>query len=155
MTRARPLFAWLAAAYLGVVGFVTLGPTPWRTRAPLDDYDVLSPSTWLDDATWTRLASGEFVANILLFVPLGILLRLAFPRATWLGATVIAGGISVVIEIVQMGTPRVSDPRDLLANTAGALVGALVVAVGAGIRRASARGARREVARERAYQRSG
>jgi VanZ family protein len=46
-----------------------------------------------------------------------------------------AAAISVVIEVLQTFTPRVSDPRDLLANTAGALVGALIAAIVIGIRR--------------------
>lgn len=131
--------AWLTLLYLGVVAIITLGPTLWRTRPADGDYDVLSPSTWLDPATWTRLDSAEFVANILLFVPIGFLLRLALPRATWFGAVVLGGGVSVAIEILQMWTPRVSDPRDILANTTGALVGALVAALADGVRRAVVR----------------
>lgn len=147
MTRRSRLAGVLALAYLAVVGILTLGPTPWPTRATLADYDVLSPGTWLDESTWTRLSSGEFVANILVFVPVGILLRVALPRATWLGATMLGGAVSLAIEVLQMGTDRVSDPRDLLANTAGAAAGAVLAAIVAGVGRlarpaAAARGVR-------------
>ena len=140
MTRASRPFAWLTVAYLVIIGWITFGPTPWRTRPAAEDYDVLSPSTWLDEGTWTRLSSGEFVANILLFVPLGLLLRLAFPRVTWVGAALLGGGITVAIEVLQVWTPRVSDPRDVLANSAGAILGAIgasVVAAVVGRRRAA------------------
>ena len=151
MTRRSIPFAVLAAAYLGIVALVTLGPTPWRTRPALGDYDVLSPSTWLDPETWSRGLSAEFVANILLFVPLGLLLRLALPRATWLGAVVLGGAVSVAIEVLQVWTPRISDPRDVVANTLGALIGALagavLAAIAAGVRRIARRRPRGELTR--------
>lgn len=153
MTRRSLPFAVLAAVYLVLVGVITLGPTLWRNPWSQNDYDVLSLSTWLDPATWTRLGSPEFTANILLFIPLGLLVRLAIPRATWFGAVAIGGTVSVAIEVLQVWTPRVSDPRDLVANTFGALVGAVLGAVmsaiaGRGIRRAelSRRFTRDEVA---------
>jgi glycopeptide antibiotics resistance protein len=128
MTRRSIPFAVLAAVYLGVVTVLTLGPTPWRTRPTQSDYDVLSPSTWLDPDTWVRVGSPEFIANILLFVPLGLLLRLAVPRASWVVPAVLGVGLSGAIEVLQMGTARVSDPRDILANTVGALLGVVLAA---------------------------
>lgn len=129
MTRRSLPFAVLAAGYLAVIGLATLGPTLWRTRWAQSDYDVLSLSTWLDPDTWTRLGSPEFTANILLFIPLGLLVRLGIPRATWFGAVAIGGAVSVAIETLQVWSPRVSDPRDLVANTLGALIGAVLGAV--------------------------
>lgn len=134
MTRRSRRFAVLAVVYLGIVGAVTLGPLLWRTRATQTDYDVLSPSTWLGPDTWARVGTPEFVANILLFVPLGLLLRLALPGATWFGAVALGGAVSVIIEMLQIWTPRVSDPRDLVANTLGALIGALLGVVVAAVR---------------------
>lgn len=129
MTRPSRPFGILAVAYLAVVAVITLGPTLWRTRTGLDDYDVLSLTTWLDGDTWVRLSSPEFVANVLLFVPLGLLLRLAVPRGTWLLAGALGTATSVVIEVLQVATPRVSDPRDIVANAIGALVGAFLGAM--------------------------
>jgi len=139
MTRRSLPFVMLSLGYLVVVGWVTLGPTPWRTRPALGDYDVLSVSTWLDPATWTRVSSPEFVANILLFIPLGLLLRLAVPRATWFGAAFLGVTVSIAIEVLQVWTPRVSDPRDIVSNGLGALIGALIAAIGAAIGRATRR----------------
>ena len=150
MTRRSIPFAVLAVGYLGIVGLITLGPALWRTRPRLTDYDVLSLSTWLDPATWSRGISIEFVANILLFVPLGLMLRFALPRATWLGAFLLGGAISVAIEVLQVWTPRVSDPRDLVANSLGALIGALTAAVLAGIGRGIRGVAQRRERRRRA-----
>jgi len=144
VTRRSIPFAVLTVLYVGVVGLLTLGPTPWRTGPRLADYDVLSPSTWLDPDTWSRGLTIEFAANVALFVPLGLLLRLALPRATWLGATVLGAAISMVIEVLQVLGARVSDPRDVVANSIGALAGALIAATVA----AAARLLRRVPARE-------
>jgi glycopeptide antibiotics resistance protein len=129
MTRRSIPFAALAVMYLGVVAVLTLGPAPWRTGRALSDYDVLSPSTWLDPDTWVRVGSAEFVANILLFLPLGVLLRLAVPRAGWLVPVALGTALSIGIEVLQMGSPRVSDPRDVVANSAGALTGVVIASV--------------------------
>ena len=143
MTRRPALLA--ALAYLLIVGAVTLGPAPWRTRPAVEGYDVLSLSTWLSSGTWSTGRPQEFLANILLFVPLGILLRLAFPRATWAGAVLIGGAISMGIEVLQMWGSRVSDPRDVVANTIGTFVGALIAAAVAGLARVARRGVTRVV----------
>lgn len=141
MTRRSLPFAVLAVAYLGVVGLFTLGPTLWRTRPARGAYDVLSPATWLDPDTWVRMGSGEFVANVLLFVPLALLLRLALPRATWVIPLVLSAAMSFAIEVLQIGTPRVSDPRDIAANTLGALIGVVIAAVVLAVRARSRRAA--------------
>jgi VanZ family protein len=141
----RPVALALAVLWLGVIAIVTLGPTPWATRASVDGYDVLSLSTWLSRGTWAIVRTGEFLANVLLFVPLGMLVRLGLPRYTWVFAAFVGGVVSVGVEVLQMGSARVSDPRDVVANTLGALVGALGVAgVSAVVRgvRSAARGVR-------------
>jgi len=139
MTRRSLPFAVLAAVYLAVIGVVTLGPTLWRTLPNRGDYDVLSPTVWVDPDTWVRLGSPEFVANILLFVPLGLLLRLSVPRGGWVGAAVIGGAVSVAIEVLQMWSPRVSDPRDVVANALGGLAGALLGVVASAVARRTQR----------------
>jgi glycopeptide antibiotics resistance protein len=129
MTRRLALLA--AVGYLVVVAVITLGPTPWRTRPAVEGYDVLSLSTWLSAGTWASGRPQEFLANILLFVPLGLLVRLGVPRLTWIFAGAVGVSVSVAIEVLQVGSVRVSDPRDLVANSVGAVVGAVGVAVGA------------------------
>jgi hypothetical protein len=65
----------------------------------------------------------EFVANILLFVPLGFLLT-GLVRPAWWGV-VLALGLSVAAELVQVLLPaRLASPRDVLANALGAAIGA-------------------------------
>lgn len=129
MTRRSIPFAALAVVYLGIVAVLTLVPTLWRTRWAPSGGDVLSPATWLDPDTWVRVGSPEFIANILLFLPLGVLVRLALPRAGWLAPAALSIAPSIAVEVLQMGTPRVSDPRDIVANTVGALLGVVIASV--------------------------
>ena len=78
----------------------------------------------------TSRPAREFVLNVLLFAPAGVfaarcirpmLLALAAPAA-----------LSLVIEVAQLHVDgRISDPRDLVANSAGAVV----AVAGAGPRR--------------------
>jgi len=79
--------------------------------------------------------SLEFLANIVLFLPLGFLLPFAFrfPRQSRylviILPTFFGLGISLLIEMTQLWIPgRVSDPRDLVANAMGAFLGAWVAA---------------------------
>ena len=129
----RALLAIVLAAYLLFVGWVTLDPSPpnpagnpWLIRLlellPLS-YD-----------------SVEFMANVGLFVPIGVLV-VALGGRWWLG---IAVGLALTcgIETAQLFLPaRFPDVRDLIANTGGAALG--VLAVSAGRRRAVEHGARR------------
>lgn len=112
--------------YLAVIGVLTLAPIETRYETNETMFGVLGIRTWLDPETWSSGRPWEFLANIALFVPLGILLRMAFPRAripaVILGAVAITGGI----EVLQLPLDRVSDPRDLVANSLGGLIGVVL-----------------------------
>lgn len=66
----------------------------------------------------------EFLANVALFAPFGLLTALAAPR--WSPWAVIGLGclMSITIELVQLGIPsRVPTISDVIANTAGTALG--------------------------------
>ena len=71
----------------------------------------------------------EFAANILLFIPFGVILTLRLHRKWWWLAVPIAAIASGAVELAQaLFLPqRFPSGSDILANTSGALVGALVV----------------------------
>ncbi|WP_082462042.1 VanZ family protein [Agromyces sp. Leaf222] len=72
----------------------------------------------------------EFAANIVLFVPFGVLAPIAFPRLRLLTVIALGFATSIVIELVQFAIPsRYPTVSDVIANTLGAAVGCLVVAV--------------------------
>ena len=116
-------FAAAGVLYLALVSYVTLGAVPWAAVTNESAGGVLSPATWLDPVTWSSGGPFEFVANIVMFVPIGVLLRLAFPRLRAGAAVGVAVLITVAIEVLQIPLDRVSDPRDLVANTLGAVLG--------------------------------
>lgn len=62
--------------------------------------------------------------NVALFVPLGIFLPCLWRKFRSLGATVFHGlCLSLVIEVLQIFISRASDVNDLMANTAGTMIG--------------------------------
>lgn len=72
----------------------------------------------------------EFLANIALFVPFGLLLALGWSRLKTWHLAVLGLVTSGVIEFVQLFlSTRFSTVSDLIANTAGAVVGCLFVRV--------------------------
>lgn len=71
------------------------------------------------------LAGSQFMLNILLFVPLGFLLPLLFPRragALWRSA-LIALSVTLAAETIQYFIGRSADITDVIANFAGGVAG--------------------------------
>jgi glycopeptide antibiotics resistance protein len=135
------LLTWTFVAYLAAVGVVTLWPSPQSTAAPgwatatLDALHGLGvPMT---------LPVLEASANVVMFLPFGVLglplLRAAVARRgrrePGVGravavVTLAAAALSTAIELTQNLLPgRVPTVQDVVLNTAGALLGALTVAV--------------------------
>lgn len=123
MTRGRIVAAALALLYTAFLLVSTLGPIRQRLVGSEASGGVLSLDTWLAESTWTSGRMYEFVANVVVFVPWGLLVVLALgARWWWVGAS--AGLLlTLAIEIIQIPLPRISDPRDLVANGLGTLIG--------------------------------
>jgi glycopeptide antibiotics resistance protein len=124
---ARGVVAILAVIYLAVVGFITLTPAGHGDAVSQLSGRAFSFIGSLPLPAGFTSADAEFALNVLMFAPLGVFAVLLFgARGFWLAA--LAGlALSVGIEWVQEFVPsRVSDPRDLLANGTGAIVGALL-----------------------------
>ena len=130
----HPFLSLLTLLYLAFVGLVTLTPASeqpdyswWAARVldRLERYPDLDPLT-------TRLSVErvEFLANIGLFVPLGVFLLLLVGSRGWWVALVAGIVLTSMIENVQRSVPgRVPDPRDVAANSIGMFLG-IVVALG-------------------------
>jgi glycopeptide antibiotics resistance protein len=98
---------------------------------------------WNDEQWWSvlrwipfQVPPVGFVLNIVMFMPLGALIPLLWPRAdTWRRLTLIGAGASAAIELTQfvlwvtLGSRRTVDINDLISNTAGAVLGLLVLRV--------------------------
>ncbi|HEU5223263.1 MAG TPA: VanZ family protein [Candidatus Lumbricidophila sp.] len=127
----RPITLLVTLAYVGLVCWLTLGTVSNHRIGYEVPGGVLNPDAWLRSATWEVGPPSEILANIVLFVPVGVLFALVFGRRLWWLAMLAAVALTATIEVLQIPMPdRISDPRDLVANTAGAVIGLGVVSVG-------------------------
>ena len=142
MFRQHPVLTVVTFVYLGVVGFLTLGPQPLDEGTDSLVWKLLSffaryPSLHI---TYSTL---EFAANVAMFVPVGLFFLLLLGRRRWWLAIVLGVLLTCAIEFTQLFLPgRVSDVRDIMSNSVGAFVGviiALIVTTPAAIRRARER----------------
>lgn len=85
------------------------------------------------------LAGGSWqtAANMVMYLPLGVLLPLVWKDARWYRVTAVGLALSLVTELVQPVVGRSFDVDDLIANTLGTLAGYGVFAVGRWIFRRS------------------
>jgi VanZ family protein len=118
--------AWiLALAYSLIIGYASLQPfRDWRWP-PEEILHFLA-------APWPRFITPQDVAvNFAAYVPLGLLLSVGFgarlgPARGAVAAMFAAALLSLAMEAAQMFLPaRIASNVDLLANTLGALVGAM------------------------------
>lgn len=77
--------------------------------------------------------TADYVQNALIFVPLGLLLPLAFPVRSIAAIAACGFGLSLTIEVLQLINAltggqggHIADVNDLLANTVGAPIGFVV-----------------------------
>ena len=151
MLHRHPFLSLLTLVYLAFVGLVTLTPGSGqpdyqhlaaRVLSRLERYPELEPLT-------SRLSIEriEFLANIGLFVPLGVFLLLLVGSRLWFVALAAGVVLTSMIENIQRSIPgRVSDPRDVAANSIGMVIGivlALVLTLPGTLRRRRERALRR------------
>lgn len=118
--------AWiLALAYLLVIAYASLQPFQGWRAPPQEVLQFLF-------AAWPRYITLQDVAvNVAAYLPLGFLFSMACgtrygPARGAMAATLAAAVVSLAMEAAQMFLPaRIASNVDLLANTLGALLGAM------------------------------
>ncbi len=129
MLLRHPFLSLVTVAYLALVAWLTLTPQStvinngilWRISNFLDRFEQLD---------WITFPMIEFAANIALFLPLGLFFVLLLGRRLWWLAIVIGIVATAAIELAQRDiVGRVSDPRDLLANSIGTIIGVLAALI--------------------------
>lgn len=150
MLHRHPLLSVVTGAYLVFLGWLTLTPQDEHTSQAVfvvRVLDALHRRGYAESMDYDRF---EFLANIALFVPVGVFLLLLFGAGGWWLAAVVSFAMTAGIEALQHEIPgRVPDDRDLFANGVGALVGialALVLTLPATLRRRRIRRQRRSCA---------
>jgi len=128
----RSRWLWLAAvAYVIALALVGLWSSPVDSRI---DVVTFGPAAWIIDQLGLTPGDGyrmiEFGANVVLFVPAGALAMLVIPPLRWWQAAVLGLAASSLIELLQevLRPARFATLEDVVANTIGATVGAVIVA---------------------------
>jgi hypothetical protein len=145
--RRRTWLVIAATGYLVVALVIGLWPTPVDAgirRQLFEALGILHHDGLPGDVGYSAV---EFTANILFFVPIGVLLTLLLPPRIWWPVIPTGALISGLIELLQLALlpARYASWGDIAANTIGAVVGvAIVLAARARRRLSPARRARPE-----------
>lgn len=130
MFHRHPFLSVLTGAYLVFVGWLTLTPQSQHTSQAdlaVRILDALHRRGYAETIDYSRF---EFLANVALFVPVGMFLLLLFGAGGWWLALIASFAMTIGIESIQHDIPgRVPDVRDLEANGAGAVIGVVVALI--------------------------
>jgi len=130
MFRRHPLLSVVTFVYLGLVGWLTLGPQPLDDEPNGVLFKLLEVLGRHQSTAWITYNGLEFTANIAMFVPVGLFFLLLLGRSYWFAAIFAGVVLTFAIETAQIFLPaRVSDPRDLASNSIGALIGVLAALI--------------------------
>lgn len=126
--RPSRLSCAAAALYVGAILLVAAWPTPVDASLGVrDSWPVGLLASVLDLSRSQGYAVVEAAANVVLFVPLGWFGVVLLPRLGWVWVVLGASAVSVLVETGQglFSPNRFATLADVVANTTGALVGAL------------------------------
>ena len=112
-------------AYLLVPVLLTLGPTPVQELQAFTRVLQRLAAVLTDGRAEISLREAEALANIVLFLPLGLLMPLAWPTVYLTALLAIAAAASLAVEVAQYALlpDRVPALLDVAMNTAGAAAG--------------------------------
>jgi VanZ family protein len=123
----HPALSLLTGGYLAFVAWVTLTPQAYASAHIGIIYRVLDALHRRGHLLSIDDVELEFLANIALFVPVGMFLLLLVGTRFWWAALIASFALTAFIEAAQRSIPgRVPDEQDLIANGLGAVIGALV-----------------------------
>ncbi|PIO52004.1 VanZ family protein [Leucobacter sp. OAMLP11] len=129
---AAVVFLLLVVAGIGVA---TLGPRGLVLMARIEAVDAINAVLGRFDASLTTMQI-EDLANIALFVPLGLAVAAVLPRRAWWFALPICVAATAAIELSQSVIPgRVPDLSDVVLNAVGAAIGCAILGIRRAVRR--------------------
>ncbi|WP_158544440.1 VanZ family protein [Blastococcus sp. TBT05-19] len=122
-------------AYLAVLASLTLGASPGAAFTA-----VAQQARTIEGLAWVRAGDVERTANVLVFIPLGLLLCYALPRVPRFLVWLLCVGLSLAVEAAQVALPgRRPTPIDVVTNSTGAAIGVILALLLGGIGRLRAR----------------
>lgn len=129
--RSRWMRSIALAAVIGIILVATLGTRDEFGAGPdlkLVPFADLVRALLNADRS-TRGALIELLANVVLFVPFGLTLKLRFPALSLGRVAAISFALSFVIETLQLllASGRVANVTDVLTNTLGGVLGAALL----------------------------
>lgn len=123
---------WFAGACLTLYALFVMVTLFWPTPVDRDYHSLIQRALEIMHTRglpdWFDYRQLEFTANIGMFVPLGFLIALLLTRRSWWIAVAASAGFSILSELGQAAflPQRVASVADVIANSTGALVGALL-----------------------------
>jgi glycopeptide antibiotics resistance protein len=126
--RHRRLWRFILIAMLVPLAFIAYWPTPVDEPVQGQLSGILQFFHRSGIPAWFNYQFVEAAANITLFIPLGFVSALAFPEKRWWQVAVFGLLISGCMELGQLLFiyNRFASPLDLMTNTSGAVIGALL-----------------------------
>lgn len=127
--RFRPWLLVVTVLYLGLVAWMTLRPEVYGSTFSDNLWRALGFFSRHEKTSWLTFGVVESIANALMFVPLGFFLALFFPKRLFLAAVALCVLLSLGIETYQgtvLSGSRVEDFGDVIHNSTGGLIGALI-----------------------------
>jgi len=127
MFHRHPFLSLVTFCYLGFVAWLTLTPDLGQRDEWGLVLRVLDRLQRYDELSWLTYDRAEQLANVALFVPVGLFFLLLVGTRYWWLAFLLGMAMTAVIETAQRSIPgRVPDERDLLTNSIGAVIGVMV-----------------------------
>lgn len=124
MFHRHPLLSLVTFVYLGFVAWLTLTPDLGQRDEWGLVLRVLERLQRYEELAWLTYDRAEALANVALFVPVGLFFLLLVGTRWWWVAFGLGVAMTLAIEAAQRSIPgRVPDARDLLTNTAGTVIG--------------------------------
>ena len=127
MSDPRP-WRWVLIAMLVPLALVAFWPSPIDQPVQGDLARFLKFLHTHGIPAWFNYKFVEAAANVVLFVPLGAVARIAFPAKRWWQVGAFGLTVSGCMELGQLLFlhDRFSTPQDLVTNASGAVTGALL-----------------------------
>ncbi|MFC4139731.1 MULTISPECIES: VanZ family protein [unclassified Microbacterium] len=112
--------------FLAFLLVLTISPQGLQDRFPVVLDAVLDFGRHTLGWTWLGFTALEKIANVLVFIPVGVLAAVLVPLRVWPLALFVGPALSAIIETVQglALSHRSATLSDLLLNSLGATVGA-------------------------------